>query len=156
MAASCVVCSSRVVPGCRHPRKQLGSPAGPAVAHQLAQRYSVAVQPTPCHLHTCTCLKHFPLPCATQVATDNSGLGAAWHLEYVEVTDLMRGTAVVFPCNRWFDAKVGGPQAARSRANKWLQPAEPELFGHDGATYPGRIYPESAFSIGCLPLIPAV
>lgn len=40
-----------------------------------------------------------------QVATDNSGLGSNWLLEYVEIMDVGRGSTQVFPCDKWFDHK---------------------------------------------------
>lgn len=38
-----------------------------------------------------------------QVTSDGSGLGGAWHLDQIEVTDTVRGMAVVFPCGEWLD-----------------------------------------------------
>lgn len=35
------------------------------------------------------------------VTSDGSGLGPAWHLASLEVTDVGRGKTVVFPCDRW-------------------------------------------------------
>lgn len=37
-----------------------------------------------------------------RVGHDNSGLGAAWHLNRVEVTNLKTGEHRIFPANRWF------------------------------------------------------
>jgi hypothetical protein len=35
------------------------------------------------------------------VTSDGSGLGPAWHLASVEVTDVGSGKTMVFPCDRW-------------------------------------------------------
>ncbi|KAK9824333.1 hypothetical protein WJX72_009517 [[Myrmecia] bisecta] len=41
-----------------------------------------------------------------QISSDGSGgLGSAWHLQQVEVEDLIRGQSWVFPCERWLDKK---------------------------------------------------
>jgi len=41
------------------------------------------------------------------IGHDNSGLGASWHCESVEVLELGAGTTYFFPCDQWFDKKKG-------------------------------------------------
>ena len=42
------------------------------------------------------------------VKSDGSGLGAAWHLDHVEVTCSQNSDHVVmFPCGQWLDKNVG-------------------------------------------------
>ena len=36
-----------------------------------------------------------------RIGHDNSGLGPAWHLERVEITNRGTGKRFMFPCNRW-------------------------------------------------------
>ena len=38
---------------------------------------------------------------------DNSGFGAAWLLDKVEVTNLTTNEVTCFPCNKWFDKDKG-------------------------------------------------
>ena len=38
---------------------------------------------------------------------DNKGLGAAWHLQQVEVRNESTGEVGMFPCDKWLDASVG-------------------------------------------------
>ena len=48
----------------------------------------------------------FPFPSPpSQVTSDGSGLGAAWHLDQVEVFDTTRAASTVFPCGEWLDPK---------------------------------------------------
>lgn len=42
-----------------------------------------------------------------RIGHDNRGLGAAWHLSRVEITNLLTGEAATFVCNRWLDSKEG-------------------------------------------------
>lgn len=42
------------------------------------------------------------------VGHDNRGLGAAWHLDHVEVVDEGNGKQYYFDCRMWFDKKHGG------------------------------------------------
>lgn len=42
-------------------------------------------------------------PPQPQVASDGSGLGAAWHLNEVEILDTARNRITVFPCGAWLD-----------------------------------------------------
>ncbi len=37
------------------------------------------------------------------MASDGSGLGAAWHLNEVEILDTARNRVTVFPCGTWLD-----------------------------------------------------
>lgn len=37
-----------------------------------------------------------------RIGHDNSGLGPAWHLNRVEVTNLKTGEHRIFPANKWF------------------------------------------------------
>ena len=39
------------------------------------------------------------------MTSDGSGLGAAWHLDQVEVFDTTRAASTVFPCGEWLDPK---------------------------------------------------
>jgi hypothetical protein len=55
----------------------------------------------------------------SQITSDGSGFGAAWHLDQVEVFDTSRAVSTVFPCGEWLDPKdpmtlqqVGGHQFA--------------------------------------------
>ena len=45
------------------------------------------------------------MPTLQQITSDGSGLGAAWHLQEVEVLDTARGKAYTFPCEAWLDPK---------------------------------------------------
>jgi len=47
------------------------------------------------------------------VKTDNSGWGAAWHLQQVEIRSEATGELYVFPCNNWFDASNGDKKIER-------------------------------------------
>eukprot|EP00873_Tetraselmis_striata_P010472 jgi/Tetstr1/430736/TSEL_020527.t1 len=56
------------------------------------------------------------------IGHDAKGVGAAWHLEQVEVTELATGKTHYFDCREWLDAKHGTsrelrPAAADPRAN---------------------------------------
>jgi len=42
-----------------------------------------------------------------KIGHDNKYLGAAWHLDRVEVTDNLQGTKWVFPSHQWFDKSEG-------------------------------------------------
>ncbi|KAG1662011.1 hypothetical protein FOA52_009500 [Chlamydomonas sp. UWO 241] len=42
-----------------------------------------------------------------EVWHDNGGLGAAWHLDYIEVQNSASRQVVYFPCSMWFDKKQG-------------------------------------------------
>ena len=44
---------------------------------------------------------------------DNSGFGAGWMLERVEVINLQSNQTTVFPCNKWLDKKKGDKMIAR-------------------------------------------
>ena len=44
---------------------------------------------------------------------DNSGFGAGWMLDRVEVTNLHSNETTVFQCNKWLDKKKGDKMIAR-------------------------------------------
>jgi hypothetical protein len=44
------------------------------------------------------------------ISHDGSGLGPAWHLARIEVTNTSSGEALVFPYNGWLDEKHGTSQ----------------------------------------------
>ncbi len=52
-----------------------------------------------------------------RIGHDNSGFGAAWHLNKVEVRRLLENTkgsrTYVFPCNRWFSRKEDDGEIVR-------------------------------------------
>ncbi len=37
-----------------------------------------------------------------RIGHDDSGMGSAWHLDYVEITNKGTGKRFMFPCNKWF------------------------------------------------------
>lgn len=41
-----------------------------------------------------------------QVTSDGSGLGSSWHLAEVEITDTVRNTTTVFPCEEWVEKET--------------------------------------------------
>lgn len=47
------------------------------------------------------------------IGHDASGVGPAWHMSHAEVTDEATGKTYFFPCNQWFDAKVGDKKTER-------------------------------------------
>ena len=59
----------------------------------------------PCCLLAAALSSHHSLPPPSQVTSDGSGLGAAWHLDQVEVFDTTRAASTVFPCGEWLDPK---------------------------------------------------
>ena len=48
-----------------------------------------------------------------QIEHDNSGFGAAWMLDHIEVTNLATNQRWAFPCGQWFDKKRGDGQISR-------------------------------------------
>jgi hypothetical protein len=87
----------------------------------------------PCRLHltapcccfcVCDCSLHSPSQTDTifisspdvgalhslRISHDGSGLGPAWHLARIEVTNTSSGEATVFPYNAWLDEKHGASQ----------------------------------------------
>ena len=41
------------------------------------------------------------------------GIGAAWHLQHIEVEDSKSGTKFMFPCNRWLSKSDEDKQICR-------------------------------------------
>ena len=48
-----------------------------------------------------------------KIRHDNSGLGADWYLDHIEVDDKMRGTHLVFPCDCWLAKGEGDGRISR-------------------------------------------
>jgi hypothetical protein len=44
---------------------------------------------------------------------DNAGMGAAWHLDKVEVVHTNKNERFMFPCEQWFSASEGDGQVCR-------------------------------------------
>eukprot|EP00798_Chlamydomonas_sp_ICE-L_P013676 gene13676-19564_t len=64
-----------------------------------------------------------------RIGHDNAGMGAAWHLDHVEVTHKGTGSKYHFPCNKWFSKSEDDFQIERD-----LYPA-------------GAIIPESDYDV---------
>jgi len=73
---------------------------------------------------------------SVRISHDNSGLGAAWFLDKVVVTDASTGEAITFPCGRWLakDEDDGAISRELTREGTWA--TVPYKVGYEGPMCP--------------------